>query len=483
MNSNSIIKFPHLNGSSDGPHQPDRLTPQSLEAEQSTLGAMLLEPSAADEAMLIAACDDFYRPNHQLIYAAIATLRAAATPVDVVTVCHHLQMAGELEDAGGIPYIGVLLEACPSAANVAAYATVVHEHSIRRKLIHAATTAANSVYSNDPNALAKALRQLQEAQQAASTGGERFKPQSWQDLKARPKVDWMIDGLLLERSLAVMFGAGATFKSFLALDIALHLATGRSWHGRPVLAGTVVYAAGEGVDGLCARLDAWTNRYQVKELPHFYAMTEVPRLCDEADVSRLLARLKSMHTAPRLVIIDTLAWAMEGADENNTGDMTKAVSAAKRIRDELGCAVLIVHHTNKSGLMRGNEALRNNVDCMIETRAEERRITLHCNKQKDRPNFADLTFLGGVVEIDGGDSLVFEPTSAMPVGRKLKPNEEKALDILQSAMPQGLTWGCWKAGDGKPPLPHGSFTNAVKALKEFGLVELQGELYRTIEPR
>jgi len=93
-----------------------------------------------------------------------------------------------------------------------------------------------------------------------------------------------------------------------------------------------------------------------------------------------------------------------------------------------------------------------------------------------------MSFLGGVVEIEDGTSLVFEPTACAPVGRKLKENEEKALQVLKEATPQGLTAGCWKVAAEKKGVLHASFYRTLKALKSYGLVDLIGELYRTSEP-
>ncbi len=478
----SIIQFldRDAEGSTLNGHQ-ERLTPQSLEAEQSAVGAMLISPVAVDAVLSIAQRNDFYRSNHRFIIDAITGLRADGEPVDIVTIATRLREQGNFDDAGGMAYLSVLIEACPTAGNAKAYAEIVREQSVKRKLISAADLAADATYKNDSAALGVALRLLSEAQADAASSGERFKFHSLKDLRARPPVTWMVEGLLLERTLSVLFGAGATYKSFMALDIGLHLASGRPWHGAEVLAGPVIYCAGEGIDGISARADAWLNRYQVDDVPDFIVIDGVPKLCDAEDVARLVARAKGVGVKPRFIIIDTLAWAMEGADENNTGDMGRAVAAAKRLRDELGAAVMIVHHTNKSGELRGNLALRNNVDAMIDVRADDRMITLTCNKQKDRPPFEPKTFKGGVVEIEGGTSLVFEPCAAVPVGRQLTEKEAGVFGVLDAAMPTPMPLRDWAAACVSDKLPVATFYYIKDRLLKYGMVKDIGKVYVTVD--
>src|SRR4051794_41939273 len=80
---------------------------------------------------------DFYRPDHRLIFDAIAALAGEAKPCDVITVSEQLQKLGELDNAGGLAYLGTLARDTPTAANVRAYAELVRERSLLRQLISA----------------------------------------------------------------------------------------------------------------------------------------------------------------------------------------------------------------------------------------------------------------------------------------------------------------------------------------------------------
>ncbi|MEJ5296425.1 MAG: replicative DNA helicase [Armatimonadota bacterium] len=112
-----------------------RTPPQNIEAEQSTLGSMMLSAAACETAAQILTKDDFYRPAHQTIFDTLLTLIDRGLPVDLITVCEQLDSRGELEKVGGREYIASLIDAVPTAANVEYYARIVEEKAILRRLI------------------------------------------------------------------------------------------------------------------------------------------------------------------------------------------------------------------------------------------------------------------------------------------------------------------------------------------------------------
>ncbi|MDZ4200751.1 MAG: replicative DNA helicase [Gallionella sp.] len=124
-----------------------KLPPHSVEAEQSVLGGLLLEASALDKIIDLVTDDDFYRHEHRLIFRQIVRLSEQAKPVDVITVAEALENAGELDKAGGLPYLGSLAQNVPSAANIRRYGEIVRERSIMRKLVEVGTDIASSAYN------------------------------------------------------------------------------------------------------------------------------------------------------------------------------------------------------------------------------------------------------------------------------------------------------------------------------------------------
>jgi len=126
-----------------------RLPPHSVEAEQSLLGGLMLDQRAWDQVADVVHIDDLYRADHRLIFSAIAELVERNQPPDAVTVGEHLQRTGQLEAAGGLPYLARLVEDTPSAANIRAYARIVRERAMLRHLIEIGGDIAASAHSTE----------------------------------------------------------------------------------------------------------------------------------------------------------------------------------------------------------------------------------------------------------------------------------------------------------------------------------------------
>lgn len=123
-----------------------KVPPQNLEAEQSVLGALMLEPEAGSSVFEILQPDDFYRDNHRLIFVAVRDLFERGNPVDLVTVAETLRQSGRLEQVGGIATISQIARSVPSAVNVDYYARIVAEKSLLRQLIRTAGRIAEKGY-------------------------------------------------------------------------------------------------------------------------------------------------------------------------------------------------------------------------------------------------------------------------------------------------------------------------------------------------
>jgi len=124
-----------------------KLPPNSVEAEQSVLGGLLLENEALDRIADILNQADFYRHDHRLIYVHIAKLIEQNRPADIVTVAESLENSAELSSVGGIAYLGALAQNTPTAANIRRYAEIVRDRSIMRKLVEVGSGIAESAYN------------------------------------------------------------------------------------------------------------------------------------------------------------------------------------------------------------------------------------------------------------------------------------------------------------------------------------------------
>ena len=112
-----------------------KLPPQSIEAEESILSAILLDNSTLLDVIEILTAEDFYRTAHQKIFAAIETLFKKSEPVDLITLANALREANGLDEVGGAAYLAHLVDTVPSAINVTHYARIVRDKSALRRLI------------------------------------------------------------------------------------------------------------------------------------------------------------------------------------------------------------------------------------------------------------------------------------------------------------------------------------------------------------
>jgi len=123
-----------------------RVPPQSIEAEQSVIGCMLLDKEVIPTVTELLKPEDFYRADHREVYEAILDLFEKAEPIDLITVSEQLKSRGSLDKVGGLEYLTYMANAVPTTANARHYARIVEEKSLLRKLIKASSEIVNMGY-------------------------------------------------------------------------------------------------------------------------------------------------------------------------------------------------------------------------------------------------------------------------------------------------------------------------------------------------
>lgn len=217
--------------------------------------------------------------------------------------------------------------------------------------------------------------------------------------------EWIIEGILEKHALVCGFGAPAAGKTFVMVDIALCVATGKDYHERKVDKGTVFYIAGEGHNGFVRRCKAWSklNDTKIDDAPFFKSNRAVV-MNDEATVDHMfetINQLSEQYGKPKLVVIDTLARSM-GGDENSTKDMNAFVQAVDKIKDEYGCTVLVAHHTGHGAKDRGrgSSAWLGALDAEFQvSKVGENDTHVKFTKMKDAPEPDPLAFVKVDVEL------------------------------------------------------------------------------------
>jgi hypothetical protein len=211
----------------------------------------------------------------------------------------------------------------------------------------------------------------------AAAGGALAEP-------ARPLIDRLLD----ETAFSVVYGASNAGKSFVALDMAFAVSTGRAFTGMSTLHGLVVYVAAEGGQRIRRRLAALNVQFlNPADAQPLFALIRYPidLRTDNGDLNELIRVIRDAAEAASApvvwVIVDTLSRAMAGGDENSPVDMGRIVAAADRIRADIGCHLTFVHHSGKDQARgaRGHSLLRAATDTEIEV--EPGKVTV--TKQRD----------------------------------------------------------------------------------------------------
>ena len=178
----------------------------------------------------------------------------------------------------------------------------------------------------------------------------------------------MIKGLIPSRGFGAIYGASGTFKSFVALDMAYHLALGKRWAGRRVSQGVALYIAAEGMGGMTKRVEGFRLAHgNWPDSVPFALMPASPNLgSPKGDLKLLIQSVDSMGRPPSLIVLDTLSQMLHGAEENGAG-MTAFIQNAQALSTRFDCFVLAVHHTGygPQDRMRGHSSLRGAVDAAI----------------------------------------------------------------------------------------------------------------------
>jgi hypothetical protein len=239
---------------------------------------------------------------------------------------------------------------------------------------------------------------------------QRFAPLSEHEQDQLTDPTWLVPNLIPDEAIVLMYGPSGEYKSFLALDIALHLAAGVKGYQREALAPQpVVYIAAEGSRAIVRkRRPAWRLAKQVEHPLPFFAVDTMPLVARPEEVVELIEAIKQKVGRPRLVVVDTLARLMAGLNENDAKDAGIAIEAIECIKRAFGCAVLVLHHTGKEETRgaRGSSALFAGFDTVLSVSAHKpsKCVELRVRKQKDADEAEDPWLYQGQMI---GPSLVF----------------------------------------------------------------------------
>ena len=265
---------------------------------------------------------------------------------------------------------------------------------------------------------------------------------------------YLVKGALFRGTYAEIYGDRGEGKTFVALDIAYHVAAGIPWMDKKTRQGTVLYLAYEGVGGMTKRAQALRQKYGDADVP-LYVMSAAFNLREPAGRQALGVAIAGLPEKPALIVIDTFARALMGGDENSAQDVGAFNQAVAALIESTGACVLILHHTgkDKNRGARGSTALGGAVDTEFMVDGN----TITPTKQRDTEigraiGFKLTTVLVGFDEDDEDiSSCVVDAASIRtPDGRDLQGNQLRGWDALVALSPNNepVALNAWREACG-----------------------------------
>lgn len=367
-----------------GSEQRLKVPPNSIEAEQSLIGGLMLDALAWDKVADIITSEDFYRKDHRLIFSAIASLIDGGSPCDIVTVSEHLDSRSELDDSGGLEYLATLANETAGAANARAYAKILRERATLRALISAGNEIAGSAYTNDGRTAAEVLddaeKMVFEIADRGTRGKKGFKslkeilPAAVDRIDTLHQADGDITGIstgfnefdkltagLQPGDLIIIAGRPSMGKTALAVNIAENAAIGAK-------VPTAIFSMEMPAQQLAFRMISSLGRVDQSHLRTgnfpdedwsrinmaVQLMSEAPIFIDDTPSlapGEIRARARRLHREHGLglIVVDYLQlMQVPGSNENRATEISEISRGLKALAKELECPVIALSQLNRS---------------------------------------------------------------------------------------------------------------------------------------
>lgn len=322
-----------------------------------------------------------------------------------------------------------------------------------------------------------------------------------EELRAIAAQQWLIDDVIPAQSFALVYGASGTGKSFVVLDMAMHIATGTTWQSFESSGEcNVLYVSAEGGRGMRVRKRAWEQKKR-RMVPNLRILPTGIIMDDDASLAELIEAIVAVGYKFDVVVLDTLARTMSG-DENTAKDAGAFIRGCDKIKEKCGCTVIVVHHTGKDADRgaRGSSAFKGATDTEISITGDVRSmLRIECTKAKDVEPFRDISMamdtvvLAGMTDYKGRDITSLVPRAAtfsdeLRAGRELTPGGQAIVDIVAELGHDGIIpddelrqafYACQITKDMTPKQRSQAFRRAKSILMETGrLVDIDDGMVR-----
>jgi len=318
---------------------------------------------------------------------------------------------------------------------------------------------------------------LETPQAAEEATKSRFLVESWDSIKDEP-VEWLVESIIPKRAFIALFAPPASWKSFIALDLAEAIATGRDWMGYKIpKKGAVLFISGEGHGGMGARVKACKIQNNSPDGANLYVIrAQINIRSSQEDFDALINAINELvaqiDEPLEIIILDTLM-RMSGGNfnENSSEDMGGFISQTGKLQQLYNCALMVIHHSGKhiKGL-RGHSSLLGAVDTELEITRQDSVINsadpsvignaiLTVSKQKDGADSIVVGIEVVLVEI-GTSSLGFEITTSLAI----RQNQD-----IAGSNPKGSKNNAGSGGNQKIEMD--SLYKAIKAKGSYRVVD------------
>ena len=329
---------------------------------------------------------------------------------------------------------------------------------------------------------------------------ERFPFETVADLRNEQDVKWLVEGWIAESWVGIIYGAYASGKSFLALDLMLHLAYGmKEWHGikLPGEQMFVLVLAREGGQGFKDRIDSFKKHHRIKEDPdHLIFMRACVAFDKDEDFNGLKQRIEVSKIKFGCVVVDTVGRVLPGAEMMDPKAITLFMEPLQQLGELTKAAAVGVHHENKSGGMMGSIYFQNNADFIFQMTREGddhlQRGAVFCDKMKDGRDKWTVSVSYGYADLPGslsGGSLFVEDIGKAngEIAKTRKKKAEKKPSqlamtyyrILYDAGDKGLSLTAWNDAAKDAGLTTKSRLTAYRyELRDAKMVRAYGDIWK-----
>jgi hypothetical protein len=365
----------------------DEAHPYKHDVEEAVLGSVLIDPDCFHRLAAILNAYDFYIARHTWVWEAFEHLIETGSKIDYLTVQSELERTGKLEEVGGPAFLMALANRTPSSLHAEVYANLVREDSARRSILINLRAAATQVV-NPGKSMGEILETLLAAsKQATGSPTASYSVRSGLDaMIPRPAVKYLLEKLIYEKSVTVLYGDGGTKKTWSAIYLGVCISNGIPFGDLETSKTPVLYIDEEIGETEMDIRTAFCIRGSLTEAnENFKYISLAPFYLDDPQGEAILLN-EILSQKSGLVIFDALSELMTG-DENSKEETQPVFNAMRRIADKTGAAILMIHHASKDKKnYRGSTVIRNAPDILIRIESEEDSDFINFKTEKNRKN-------------------------------------------------------------------------------------------------